>query len=63
MNKNPDMTKQNATEKETELGEERVIHLSLEDQLLFAEALLNPPPMTPALEKAKEAHRRLVKES
>ncbi len=40
-----------------------VIELSLEDQRAFAQAILNPPEPGPALRRAKEAHRRLIKES
>jgi uncharacterized protein (DUF1778 family) len=40
-----------------------IIELSLEDQRAFAEAILNPPEPGPALRRAKEAHRRLIKAS
>ncbi len=33
-----------------------------EDQRAFAEAILNPPEPTPALLRAAEAHRRLIRE-
>jgi len=36
-----------------------VIRLSAEDQRRFVDLLLNPPPPTPALQRAKEAHARL----
>ena len=36
-----------------------VIRLSLEDQRLFAESLLNPPEPNTALHKAVEKHRKL----
>jgi uncharacterized protein (DUF1778 family) len=36
-----------------------VIRLSVEDQLRFAEALINPPPLAPAMRRAIERHRRL----
>lgn len=36
-----------------------VIRLSLEDQQRFAEALINPPPLTPAMKRAIKRHRRL----
>ena len=38
-----------------------IIRLSIEDQRLFAEALLNPPEPAPALVRAAENHRRLVR--
>lgn len=41
--------------------EESVIHLSPEDQQLFAALLLDPPEPTDALRRAKEAHARLVR--
>jgi uncharacterized protein (DUF1778 family) len=41
----------------------QIIRLSVEDQRLIAEALLNPPEPTPALKKVFEHHRRLIKES
>lgn len=37
-----------------------VLQLSIEDQRRFAEALINPPPLTPAMERAIERHRKLV---
>jgi uncharacterized protein (DUF1778 family) len=37
-----------------------VIRLSQADSRRFAEALLSPPPPTPALERAFERRRRLV---
>jgi uncharacterized protein (DUF1778 family) len=37
-----------------------VIHLSQQDQIRFAEALINPAPMAPAMERAMEAHKKLV---
>lgn len=36
-----------------------IIRLSPEDQRAFAEALINPPPLSPALRRAFERHRRL----
>lgn len=41
----------------------QIVQLSLEDQRAFAEAILNPPEPGPAWHKAKEAYRRLIKES
>ena len=40
-----------------------VIKLTLEAQDAFADAILNPPKPGPALRKARESHRRLVRES
>jgi uncharacterized protein (DUF1778 family) len=36
-----------------------IIRLSAEDQRRFVDLLLNPPPLTPALLRAKEAHAQL----
>ena len=41
------------------IKEAQIIRLSAEDQRRFVELLLNPPPHTPALERAKEAHAAL----
>jgi uncharacterized protein (DUF1778 family) len=40
-----------------------VIELSPEDQLAVAEAILSPPEPSPALRRAFQRHRELVKES
>ena len=40
----------------------QIIRLSFEDQRAFAEAMLNPPAPAPALIRAAEAHRRLIRE-
>jgi uncharacterized protein (DUF1778 family) len=45
------------------IEETQVIRLSVEDQRAFAEAILNPPPLTPAMERAIERYRKLVKAS
>ncbi|MBV9248282.1 MAG: DUF1778 domain-containing protein [Acetobacteraceae bacterium] len=37
-----------------------LIRLSLDDQRRFVDLLLNPPPLAPAMKRAREAHRRLV---
>jgi uncharacterized protein (DUF1778 family) len=39
------------------------IRLSIEDQQRFVELLLNPPPLSPAMKRAKAAHARLILES
>src|ERR1700674_3752630 len=45
------------------IEETSLIRLSVEDQRRFVELLLNPSPPGPALERAKEAHARLILES
>ena len=42
------------------IEETEIIRLSVEDQRLLAEALLNPPEPTPALVRAAKSYRRLV---
>ena len=42
------------------IEETHIIRLSIEDQQRFVDLLLNPPPLTPAMERARQAHRRLV---
>lgn len=39
------------------------IQLSMEEQRRFAKALLNPPPVAPALKRAAELHRELTEPS
>lgn len=41
------------------IEETQIIRLSVEQQRQVAEALMNPPPPTPALIRAFEHHRRL----
>jgi len=43
------------------IEETHIIRLSVEDQRAFADAILNPPPPSPALLRAAEAHGRLVR--
>jgi uncharacterized protein (DUF1778 family) len=43
------------------IEESHLIRLSLEDQHRLVELLLDPPAVTPALERAREAHARLVR--
>lgn len=38
----------------------QIIRLSVEDQQRFAEMLLNPPPLAPAMRRALKARRRLI---
>lgn len=45
------------------IEETHLIRLSVEDQKRFAELLLNPPPPTPAMKRAKKAHARLIAQS
>ena len=45
------------------IEEAQIIRLSIDDQQRFAEALLNPPPLVPAMKRALQARRRLVRES
>ena len=45
------------------IEETQIIRLSVEDQRAFAEAMLNPPPLTPAMERAIDHYRKLVKAS
>ncbi len=45
------------------IEETQIIRLSVEDQRAFAEAILNPPPLAPAMERAIANHRRLITES
>jgi uncharacterized protein (DUF1778 family) len=42
------------------IEETQIIRLSVEDQRAFAEAILNPPPLAPAMERAIERYRKLV---
>jgi uncharacterized protein (DUF1778 family) len=42
------------------IDESHLIRVSMEDQSRFVELLLNPPPPPPALERAREAHARLI---
>lgn len=42
------------------IEQSQIIRLSVEDQRAFAEAILNPPPLTPAMERAIERHRNLI---
>jgi uncharacterized protein (DUF1778 family) len=43
--------------------EEAVLLLSDHDRDRFLNLLNNPPPPSPALKRAKEAHSRLIRES
>lgn len=43
------------------IEETHLIRLTVEDQRRFVELLLDPPPMAPALERARDAHARLIR--
>jgi len=45
------------------IEEAHLIRLSIEDQQRFVDLLLDPPPLSPALERARKAHARLIRES
>jgi uncharacterized protein (DUF1778 family) len=45
------------------IAETQIIRLSVEDQRAFADAILNPPAPSPAMLRAAEAYRTLVKAS
>jgi len=44
------------------IEETHIIRLAAEDQLRFAQMLLEPAPMSPAMERARAAHARLTQE-
>ena len=41
----------------------QIIRLAVEDQRAVAEAILNPPPLAPAMERAISRHRKIIKVS
>ncbi len=45
------------------IEETQIIRLSVEDQRAFAEAILNPPPLAAALERAIDRYRSVIAES
>jgi len=45
------------------IEEAHIIRLSIEDQQRFVDLLLNPPPLSPALRRARKAHSRLIRQS
>ena len=45
------------------IEETHIIRLAVEDQRAIAEAILNPPPLTPAMERAITRYRELIKAS
>ena len=42
------------------IEEAQIIRLSIEDQNAFAEAIVNPPPLAPAMELAIERYRKII---
>jgi uncharacterized protein (DUF1778 family) len=38
----------------------QIIRMSVDDQQRFAELLLNPPPLAPAMKRALKARKRLI---
>ena len=45
------------------IEEANIIRLSIEDQQRFVDLLLDPPALSPAMERARKAHSRLIRES
>lgn len=45
------------------IEETQIIRLSVADQRKLAASLLNPPKPTPALRRARDAHKRLIARS
>jgi len=45
------------------IEEAQIIRLSVDDQNRFAQALLNPPPLAPAMKRALQAHERLIRQA
>jgi uncharacterized protein (DUF1778 family) len=44
------------------IDDTQLIRLSVEDQRSFVAALLDPPPLNPAMDRARQAHARLIAE-
>lgn len=44
------------------IEETQIVRLSVEDQRAFAAAILDPTPPAPALTRAAEAYRRLIRD-
>jgi uncharacterized protein (DUF1778 family) len=42
------------------IEETQIIRVSVEDQAAFAESVLNPPPLAPAMERAIERYRSQI---
>ena len=45
------------------INDSHIIHLSVADQRRFAELLLEPPPLSSAMQRAKKAHANLIGDS
>ncbi len=45
------------------IEETQIIRLAVEDQRAIAESILNPPPLAPAMERAIDRYRGLIKET
>jgi uncharacterized protein (DUF1778 family) len=43
------------------IEEAQIIRLSVDDQHRFAQALIKPPPLAPAMKRALQAHKRLIR--
>jgi uncharacterized protein (DUF1778 family) len=43
------------------IEEAQIIRLSVDDQRAFADAIINPPPPSPALLRAAAGHKALIK--
>lgn len=56
-----DTDAQETIESEHTSSKVQMIHLSRRDQEAIAEALINPPKPTPAMKRAFELHRKLVR--
>jgi uncharacterized protein (DUF1778 family) len=39
----------------------QIIRLSVDDQRAFAEAILNPPPLAPAMQRAIDRHSQIIR--
>lgn len=50
------------TEAYRTIRETQTIRLSVEDQRRFVDQLLNPPALSPAMERARAAHTRLIQD-
>ncbi|WP_428483366.1 DUF1778 domain-containing protein [Rhodopila sp.] len=44
------------------IEEMHIIRLAADDQRRFVDLLLNPPSLAPAMERAREAHARLIRD-
>ena len=45
------------------IAETQIIRLSVEDRRAFAEAVLNPQPLAPAMERAIERYQKIIASS